>query len=288
MKTTILLRSIAAITTAAALLALILSIRAPARAISPNSTITFLGTGTAGGTCASSQVGIQVIGTANLSDAQCLGGFDCWGFRLLDGNGNVLYEFSNGNQVGAPLTPTTFSVPLKGITARPLTIQLVDMPYIATPVAGGMVSSASIDPACIPALVGVCGSLPLVGSSACGSGGSTPVPQPATVRLDDRINPQGDGLTTAAIYCTDQGGVDVYAIDAQTGQGTLAIHLSAEELAKLPAFPVPNLKAASSGNIALWKLSTGELELIAAPTAAGKIYAFIWGGCPYTGDGYTP
>ena len=98
---------------------------------------------------------------------------------------------------------------------------------------------------------------------------------------DGRINPEGDGLTTAAIYCGDDDEVNVYAIDVETGLGNLVIHVTADELAGLPDNPTSNLLVASAGNLKLWKLTTGELELVAYPTAAGKTYTFIWNGCPY-------
>ena len=100
---------------------------------------------------------------------------------------------------------------------------------------------------------------------------------------DDRINPEGDGLTTAAVFCTDDHGVDILGIDPDSGEGLLAIHLSADELAALPDAPSEPMLVAEAGGIKLYKLPSGELAMHAA-TVDGKTYVYIWNGCPHNGD----
>ena len=56
--------------------------------------------------------------------------------------------------------------------------------------------------------------------------------------------------------------------------------------ADLPPTPTEeqgHLLVAESGNIRLYRMTTGELQVRNGPNADGKEYAFIWDGCPATG-----
>ena len=96
---------------------------------------------------------------------------------------------------------------------------------------------------------------------------------------DGRLNP--DAAAPAAFYAPDDGSLQVYGIDAQS-HGYLAIYISSDEVAALPASPEENLKIAESddGKIALYKLTTGEYQVNAGPDFEGKVFVYIFGNDP--------
>jgi len=94
---------------------------------------------------------------------------------------------------------------------------------------------------------------------------------------DGRINPDSCA-GPVALYCGDDG-LEVWDIDAD-GVGSLAFTYNG-------SFDVPaaNTLLMSSGDIQLWILDSGEFQ-VNADQGEGKVYAFLFNGCPYDGGGY--
>lgn len=100
---------------------------------------------------------------------------------------------------------------------------------------------------------------------------------------DDRLNQRDlDAGASAAVYCRS-GDFHIYRINDQS-QGMLALVVTK---AQIDAVGVPvgaNALIASAdvplGQIQVWRLTTGEFQLIAAPVrAGGELYVFIWQDC---------
>jgi len=94
---------------------------------------------------------------------------------------------------------------------------------------------------------------------------------------DGRINPE-TCAGPVALYCTDDG-LEVWDIDAD-GVGSLAFTFSGDF-----DTPAVNTLLMSAGDIQLWALDSGEFQ-VNADQGEGKIYAFVFNGCPYDGAGY--
>ena len=97
---------------------------------------------------------------------------------------------------------------------------------------------------------------------------------------DDRINRQA--YASVAIYCNAANGqLEIYAIDAE-GNGSLALAVPYADLPATPDAATGNVGIAQAGNIALYRLTTGEFQVNAGPDSEGKTYVVIWDACPYT------
>ena len=95
---------------------------------------------------------------------------------------------------------------------------------------------------------------------------------------DDRINRQA--YASAAVYCdADHSQLVVYSIDAKgNGQQTIVV-----PYAELPAAPTgANVLVTQQGGVSIYRLVSGEYQLIGQPDAEGKQYVAVWDGCPYT------
>lgn len=93
---------------------------------------------------------------------------------------------------------------------------------------------------------------------------------------DGRVNAQ-DLAAEAAIYCTSQG-VDIYDLDL-SGRGTFAMRATQRDLARVPQNPAENTLIKAVRGFALYRLTTGELQLNGPADWEGKQYVFIWSGC---------
>lgn len=98
---------------------------------------------------------------------------------------------------------------------------------------------------------------------------------------DGRINLQA--YAPAAVYCDAANSrVAIYGID-EAGSGYPALFVNEADLPPTPTEEQGHLLVAESGNIRLYRMTTGELQVRNGPDADGKEYAFIWDGCPATG-----
>lgn len=95
---------------------------------------------------------------------------------------------------------------------------------------------------------------------------------------DARINRQA--YASASIYCDAANGqLVVYDIDAD-GNGVEAFSVP---FADLPPTPTDaNVLVLQQSGLSLYRLTTGEYQLIGSADAEGKSYVVVWDGCPYT------
>jgi hypothetical protein len=101
---------------------------------------------------------------------------------------------------------------------------------------------------------------------------------------DLRINCHGNEYYGVYTRLTRSGQcyIDVLLIDQETGRGRRAIRLTAAEQAEVPEFPEENLLVEQYYEVALYRLTTGEWQVNAGPTAEGKVYVVVFTGCPAT------
>lgn len=99
---------------------------------------------------------------------------------------------------------------------------------------------------------------------------------------DGRINQHQEA--SAAIYCGNNGAINVFSIDAR-GRGEDLFTTTARELNAVPANPEANTVVEQltgpRGPIQLWRLNGGLLQIV-SPGQAGdneKNYEFIFSGC---------
>ncbi len=100
--------------------------------------------------------------------------------------------------------------------------------------------------------------------------------QDCNVIRDGREN-KDDRAATVAIYCTNAG-VDVYDLDI-SGHGDLAFRATFAEINAVPQRPETNTRIESIPAIALYRLTSGELQVNGPVDWEGKPYVFIWDGC---------
>ena len=102
-----------------------------------------------------------------------------------------------------------------------------------------------------------------------GSGGSGATQLTFT---DGRVNSH-DGQETAAVYCNENDGVDVWTVI--DSKGYFAFTATKADLASVPEKPFTNTLIKSGGGVALYRLTRGELQITPA-----NDYVFTWRGCP--------
>lgn len=102
----------------------------------------------------------------------------------------------------------------------------------------------------------------------------------ASPRDDGRIATLG---MNAVVYIEDQR-LMVYGIDAN-GRGFPAVTVTAEDLAPYPAKPAENtlILSTEDGRIAVYRLTTGELQVNVGPDAEGKVQVATFSGLDATG-----
>jgi hypothetical protein len=108
--------------------------------------------------------------------------------------------------------------------------------------------------------------------------GFLPLPPPPTLPFpDERVNQEQ--WATAAIYCDDNGYLDIYTLD-EDGAGTLVIREVYKELQALGIPEVNTLRAQSAdGSVRLYRLSSGEWQLNAPADGLVDGYVFRWTQC---------
>jgi hypothetical protein len=208
-----------------------------------------------GPACASSAVGISFTMTATVDDFGIPPGFDMVSVVLFDGNGKPL---SAGNTAGLVIgTTATFNsnLSLTGITARPVTVKLLDTstavfspPTLASVTGKPVLGSFSIDPA---TLFASCASVPLAAATACGFG-------------DGRVD--GKCWDRIAVYCNTSANppnLDVWGIDT-TSKGF-----------RLTTFPFSDIAAA--GPRGLTK-NLGSLGKVSVMVDANNSFWVAWNG----------
>ncbi|MEO0561176.1 MAG: hypothetical protein AAF125_03630 [Chloroflexota bacterium] len=94
---------------------------------------------------------------------------------------------------------------------------------------------------------------------------------------DDRIN-KDDRAAEAAIYC-NQFGVDIYDIDTFGPATQLAFRATWAEVEAVPTSPSENTLIDGVPGFALYRLTSGEMQLNGPFDWEGKQYVFIWEGC---------
>ncbi|MFN8373408.1 MAG: hypothetical protein U0694_11110 [Anaerolineae bacterium] len=110
-----------------------------------------------------------------------------------------------------------------------------------------------------------------IGGPNCG--GSAPL-----AFTDGRVNPQA--WATAVLYCADHA-VQVYDVD-NASIGRLLFVVTPEEIAEV-GVPSSNTVIDSAtgvrGLVAVYRLASGEFQVVAPDTEPGKYYSFTWPGC---------
>jgi len=190
--------------------------------------------------------------------------------RARDGTGNALFNEDLLQSTYGPLPPFLFSLPIGMLFSVPS----VPIPFLNPPQynpitveiwapAGGTLAADQL----VGRFVGSCEGLPTL----------TTYFDPG----DDRINRQA--YANVAVYCDAANSrVAIYGID-EAGSGYPALFVNEADLPPTPTEEQGHLLVAESGNIRLYRMTTGELQVRNGPDADGKEYAFIWDGCPATG-----
>jgi hypothetical protein len=94
---------------------------------------------------------------------------------------------------------------------------------------------------------------------------------------DGRLNNR-DQWATFAVYC-DGSDISVYAIDS-AGSGQVAFVATTDEVAAVPQFPPENTVIDSGRGITLYRVITGELQMVGVRDFEGKVYNLQFLGCP--------
>jgi len=95
---------------------------------------------------------------------------------------------------------------------------------------------------------------------------------------DERVNSgPNERAAEAAIYCKGYG-VDIYDI-GWSGEGELVLRATWAEIDAVPNPPATNTLIDGVPGFALYRLTTGELQLNGPANWEGKPYVFIWDGC---------
>jgi len=91
---------------------------------------------------------------------------------------------------------------------------------------------------------------------------------------------------SVAVYVRDNK-IQVYQI-VEGGQGQLIIDANAVDLAALPDKPEENTLIESSGNVALYKLTTGEYQINSGPDVSGNVNVVIFSAFPLSDVYFRP
>lgn len=104
------------------------------------------------------------------------------------------------------------------------------------------------------------------GATICGNG-------------DGRVNPLCyEPWQTAAIYCNADGGITVYKVNADSS-GTFAFKATRAEIEAVGGTPKVDTLIKEGLDIKLFRLTTGEYEVVAPTRESSKLYTFIWSVC---------
>jgi hypothetical protein len=107
---------------------------------------------------------------------------------------------------------------------------------------------------------------------------------PCYCENDQRINCLGNEYYGVYTRETANGScyIDVLLIDQATGRGRRGIRLTPREQTRIEDFPEENTLIESYYETSLYRLTTGEWQVNAGPTAEGKVYVVVFTGCPAT------
>jgi hypothetical protein len=103
---------------------------------------------------------------------------------------------------------------------------------------------------------------------------------PCNCPEDRRIN--CEGIQFYGIYTFTRGStcyIDAYRMQSNGSPGRRAWRYTSTQLENLPATPDENTLLTQGDAIALYQLTSGELQVNAGPID-GKVYTIIWQGCP--------
>ncbi len=126
----------------------------------------------------------------------------------------------------------------------------------------------------------------------------TPIPEvptpaaPAPVNYEENVTFNDTDLGVALFKSTDADGnptMDFYNVETGTSKSTFMFSVTQAEVAPYIAnHPAVNTLLASADGVAVYVLTTGEIQVNAGPDAEGKIHVKIFNGIPWTGVyGYT-
>jgi hypothetical protein len=205
-------------------------------------------------------INFQISITGVTNDA---GGMDLGLGVLTDGNNNVLMSQASGVPVGVTVVPTIpFSGPLPAVLPPgPYTFNLYDTDAVGT-ILGAPIATGSYDPTNFIA--------------SCGPATSTPPSSPDDGSIADWIFTGSD----LAVYPgrDSEGNVilNIYGVDAD-GNGYYLFSISPSDFGDAPD---ENTELKTVGNVTLYQLTTGELQLNIGPDAEGKVQVIIFDGLP--------
>lgn len=117
-------------------------------------------------------------------------------------------------------------------------------------------------------------------TAVCGGSYEPPVGTNVEVPMikDGRANGNDLGASFA-VYCKFDG-IEVYGIDFTTSLGQLAFFTTPAEIATVPEFPEVNTIIESGLGVDLYRLTSGEFQIVGPIEANGKTYNVIFRECP--------
>lgn len=96
---------------------------------------------------------------------------------------------------------------------------------------------------------------------------------------DGRLN-NNDALETAAVYCTENGGLVIYGPPPPSSLWHIVLTVTTAELDSVPTHPDIDILIKSGGGVNLYRLTSGELQINAPGVDAKGDYVFIFKDCP--------
>jgi hypothetical protein len=97
---------------------------------------------------------------------------------------------------------------------------------------------------------------------------------------DRRLNCQG--IQYYGVYSYDRGGVcylDAYRMRTDGSPGRRVWRVTSRDLARIAELPERNTLITEADGIALYRLTSGELQVNAGPAGDGKVYVMVFDGC---------
>jgi len=95
--------------------------------------------------------------------------------------------------------------------------------------------------------------------------------QTKVMMVSGRVNSR-DGQETATAYCEPDGSVSVWVVIDSVD--FFAFVATSDDLVRVPFYPVQNTLIKSGQGVALYRLTTGELQI-----ASTNGYVFRWNSC---------